>query len=93
MIKNKLPKERREMSQPEFISLVGNRILNSYSKKYHFKPFLEKIDMFFKMLDMLEKNVREIPWDLTERELILTAILEWQTRMLDFKNEISLENS
>ena len=79
------------MTKPEFLSEYGNGLINSYTTKYHLKPFLEKIDTFFKILNVLEKDVKEIPWDPTEREIILTAISEWRTRMLDFKNEISPE--
>ena len=93
MIKNKLPKEKHEMTKPEFLSEYGNGLINSYTTKYHLKPFLEKIDMFFHMLNGLEKDVKEIPWDLTEREIILTAISEWRTKMSDFKKEISPENA
>ena len=64
MIKNKLSKEK-ELNIPEFLALLGNNLLESYSTKYHLKPFLEKIDEFFKILEAIKKDVIEIPWDPT----------------------------
>ena len=71
----------------------GANLINEYHKKYHFLPYIDKLDGYNNMINITIKKVTEGLIDSeTDREKILTGLKLITQKMLDFKEKIILEN-
>ena len=71
----------------------GDNLINEYHKKYHFLPFINKLDGYVNMINITIKKVTEGLIDSeTDREKILTGLKLITQKMLDFKEKIKMEN-
>lgn len=71
----------------------GDNLINEYHKKYHFLPYIDKLDGYVSMINFTIKEVTEGLIDSeTDREKILTGLKLITQKMLDFKEKIILEN-
>ena len=70
----------------------GDNLINIYHKKYHFLPYIDKLDGYVNMINITIKKVTEGLIDSeTDREKILTGLKLITQKMLDFKKKIILE--
>lgn len=70
----------------------GDNIINEYHKKYHFLPYIDKLDGYVSMINYTIKEVTDgLINSETEREKILTGLKLITQKMLDFKKKIILE--
>ena len=71
----------------------GDNIINEYHKKYHFLPYIDKLDGYVNMINFTIKEVTEGLIDSeTDKEKILTGLKLITRKMLAFKEKITLEN-
>ena len=77
----------------DFIIYGGENIIKEYHKKYHFLPFIGKLDGYNKILEMTIVHITEGFIDLeTNRENMLTRLRVLKQKIIAFKEEITLEN-
>ena len=71
----------------------GDNLINEYHKKYHFLPYIDKLDGYVNMINITIKKVTEGLIDSeTDRKKILTGLRVIKQKMLAFKEKITLEN-
>lgn len=71
----------------------GDNIINEYHKKYHFLPYIDKLDGYVKMLNLTIKQITEGFIDSEmDREKMLTRLRVVKQKILDFKEKITMEN-
>ena len=89
--KNKTTNEPKSLL--DIIIDGGDNIIKEYHSTYHFQPYIDMLDGYVKMLNLIIKQITEGFIDSeTRREKMLTSLKIVKQKMLDFKEQITIEN-
>ena len=77
----------------DFIIYGGENVIKEYHKKYHFLPYIDRLDGYVDMINLTIKKITEGFIDSeTDREKMLTRLREVKEKIFDFKEQIKMEN-